>query len=109
MPFESCVPDGTYQLLPHVRPDGTAVLALRNPALGVYYTNEERAGREGRYLICIHVANWVEQVVGCIAPGMVRTISNNRRMVRSSAKAMSLIMDAEPKRLKIIPALGTKE
>ena len=30
MPFESCVPDGTYRLLPHTRPSGAEVLALRN-------------------------------------------------------------------------------
>lgn len=108
VPFESCVPDGSYKLLPHIRPNGDEVLALWNPDNAVYYTDQERAGYPGRYLILFHAANWVEQVVGCIAPGLVRTIADNKRMVRSSREAMRLIMRAEPKRLRIVPACGTK-
>jgi hypothetical protein len=108
VPFESSVPDGSYKLISHIRPNGDEVLALWNPDNSVYYTDQERAGQPGRYLILIHAANWVEQIVGCIAPGMVRTIADNKRMVRSSREAMSLIMAAEPKRLKIVPALGAK-
>jgi hypothetical protein len=107
VPFESCVPDGTYKLLQHVRPDGAEVLALRNPALGVFYTNEERQGRPGRYLVMLHAANYVEEVVGCIAPGMVRTIAGNRRMVRSSREAMALIMATGATQLDIVPRCGT--
>ncbi len=92
MPFESCVPDGMYELIPHIRPNGDKVFALRNPDLAVFYTKQERGDRAGRYLILIHSANWVEQVVGCIAPGLVRTIAENKRMVRSSRAAMRKIM-----------------
>lgn len=108
MPFESCVPDGAYDLIPHRRPDGTQVYALRNPDHHVYYTNEERAGRPGRYLILIHAANWVEQIVGCIAPGLTRTIANNKRMVRSSREAMGKIMAGKYSSIIIEPALGTE-
>lgn len=107
MPFESCVPDGSYQLIPHTRPNGDAVLALRNPDLGVYYTEQERGGRPGRYLILIHAANIVAEVVGCIAPGMVRTIANNQRMVRSSREAMRAIMAGQWDTLDIQPTKGT--
>ncbi len=92
LPFESCVPDGEYDLIQHMRPNGDHVLALRNPDLGVYYTREERADRPGRYLILLHSANWVEQIVGCIAPGLARTIAENKRMVRSSRAAMGHVM-----------------
>ena len=109
MPFESCVPDGEYELIPHTRPNGDRVFALRNPDCGVYYTDQERAGRDGRYLILIHSANWVEQVVGCIAPGLVRTIANNKRMVRSSRQAVSRIMAKRWKTILIEPALGTED
>ena len=109
MPFESCVPDGEYELIPHRRPNGDSVFALRNPDLGVYYTEQERGDRSGRYLILIHSANFVEQVVGCIAPGMVRTIADNRRMVRSSREAMRKIMSHPYTHLSIIPALGAKQ
>jgi hypothetical protein len=63
MPFESCVPDGEYELIPHTRPNGDEVYALRNPDLAVYYTKQERGDNPGRYLILIHSANWVEQAV----------------------------------------------
>ena len=109
MPFESCVPDGEYELIEHTRPNGDRVFALRNPDCGVYYTDQERAGRDGRYLILIHSANWVEQVVGCIAPGLVRTIANNKRMVRSSRQAVSRIMAKRWKTILIEPALGTED
>lgn len=108
MPFESCVPDGEYELLPHTRPDGSQVYALRNPDCGVYYTDQERGDRDGRYLILIHPANWVSQVVGCIAPGLVRTISNNQRMVRSSRNAMRQIMAHKWDSIHIYPACGTE-
>jgi len=107
MPFESCVPDGSYELIKHRRPSGDEVYALRNPDCHVYYTEQERGARPGRYLILIHSANWVEQVVGCVAPGLVRTIANNKRMVRSSRQAMAKIMATDYDSIIIRPALGT--
>jgi len=107
--FESCVPDGEYELIPHVRPNGHEVYALRNHDLHVYYTEAERGDNPGRYLILIHAGNWVADVVGCIAPGMVRTIANNTRMVRSSRPAMNLIMATHYESIRIYPELGTEE
>lgn len=109
LPFESCVPDGTYELIPHRRPNGDLVFALRNPDLGVYYTDQERGKRSGRYLILIHAGNKVADVVGCIAPGMVRTIADNTRMVRSSREAMKLIMETNYDSIIIEPTKGTAE
>lgn len=109
MPFKSCVPDGEYELVPHRRKNGDSVLALRNPDLGVYYSKAERGDRSGRYKILIHSANWVEQISGCIAPGLVRTISENRVMVRSSREAMKQIMAHKWDSILIEPTLGTKQ
>lgn len=109
LPFESCVPDGRYELVPHSRPNGDQVYALRNPDLGVFYTREERGTRPGRYLILLHSANWVEQIIGCIAPGLARTIAENKRMVRSSRAAMALIMARKCSSIIIAPVLGTQE
>jgi len=108
MPFESCVPDGEYMLIQHERPNGDRVFALRNPDLHVYYTKQERGSEPGRYLILCHSANYVEQVVGCIAPGMVRTIYENKRMVRSSREAMRKIMSRKYTSIEIRPACGTE-
>lgn len=106
MPFVSGVPDGAYDLLPHVRADGTQVYALRNPDHGVYYERGERPGA-GRYLILIHSGNFVEESQGCILPGVSRTIYNNRVMVTNSRQAMQMILDAKPKQLVIECACGT--
>lgn len=111
MPNVSCVPDGEYQLLRHARPDGDVVLALRNPDLGVYYSKASMRG-EGRYLILIHAANYVDQVQGCIAPGLGQTISDNRPMVTSSRSAMQKIMawweKQNPSAILIEPCLGAR-
>lgn len=88
MSFESCVPDGEYAFVPHTRPDGTRTVALVNPELGVWYQKEDRPDVWGRYLVLIHAGNRVRDVVGCIAPGLGRTIYENEVMVTSSRAAM---------------------
>lgn len=92
-PFESCVPAGKYQLILHLRSNGDTVPALINAGLGVCYTRVDRVNGVGRYKVLIHSGNWVDDVVGCIAPGTGRTISNGKPMVTSSRKAMSRIME----------------
>jgi hypothetical protein len=92
-PNESCVPAGHYQLINHKRPNGDDVVALVNHGLGVYYLPDERPNGVGRSLILIHVANYVHQIVGCIAPGMGATVTDQGRMVTSSRQAMGILMD----------------
>ena len=111
-PHVSCVPDGSYSLLRHARPNGDVCVALRNPDLGVYYSSENVPEAGGRTLILIHSANFVEELEGCIAPGLTFTISQNRMMVTSSREAMALVMaafDAGDKKLDIAPALGASD
>ena len=107
MPFESCVPDGEYELIPYNRSNGDNVFALRNPDRGVYLSQAEKGDSPGRYKILIHSANFVDEVVGCVAPGVSRTIHQNRRMVTSSRAAMTKIMGNSWDTLTIRPALGT--
>lgn len=113
MPFVSCIPDGSYSLLRHARPNGDRVLALRNPGCGVWYSKANVPDSGGRYLILLHAANRVDEVQGCIAPGLNIIINDNRPMVTSSRAAMRKIMDhferGENINLIIRPALGTKE
>ena len=112
MPFVSCVPDGAYQLLPHVRPNGDFVLALRNPDLGVWYSTANVPDTGGRTLILLHAANRVDEVQGCVAPGLSAIIHENRPMVTSSRAAMKIIMDHyeqhEPDEIVIEPCLGAR-
>lgn len=98
-PYESCVPAGVYQLRFHMRRKGrkrVKVVALVNEDLGVYYLEDDMiaAGPQvGRFLILIHIANWVKDIVGCIAPGRWKSDSAKGRMVSSSGAAMKMIMD----------------
>lgn len=107
MPFKSCVPDGQYELIPYRRSNGDDVYALRNPDLGVYFTKDEKGDAPGRYKILCHAGNFVEDVVGCIAPGIGTTIHNNRPMVTSSRQAMKRIMAHKWETIIIKPTGGT--
>lgn len=106
--FESCVPDGAYKLVPHNRPNGDKVVALVNPDLGVWYQQDQRPDVWGRYLVLIHAGNFVEDIVGCIAPGLSRTIHNNRVMVGSSRAAMKQLDVQKYTSILIKPIEGTK-
>ena len=109
LPFESCVPDGQYELIHYERQNGDHVYALRNTDLGVYFTKQDRGTREGRYKILMHSANKVAQVKGCIAPGLVRTIADDIRQVRSSRRAVAKIMAHKRSSIIIAPDLGTED
>lgn len=97
MPFRSCIPEGEYTIEPWTRPNGERVFIIHNPALGVYKRSDEAKKGHGRYLIFVHAANWVSQVVGCIAPGTSRGILFNpdtgrtERAVMNSNSAMEEI------------------
>ncbi len=98
-PFASCVPDGEYKLEPWTRPNRGEVYILSNPELGVYRLDGDRIGGVGRYLVLIHVANWVTNVVGCIGPGTRRSLMKNpetaryERAVSSSGEAMKILRE----------------
>lgn len=87
----SCVPAGTYKLIPHVH-HGKDVVALVNEELGVYYLEDDMPAEGGRFLILLHIANWSHDVVGCIGPGLWKTDSYQGPMVKSSSDAMKDIM-----------------
>ena len=72
-PFESCVPDGRYTLLPFHRPkNGREVFILLNTDNGVHRFPQDHKAGIGRDLCLIHRANWARQIQGCIAPGIRR-------------------------------------
>lgn len=88
-PFESCIPDGSYRLRGFTRPSGDKAFILSNPDHGVYEDESHlpSVGR-GRYLILIHPGNTVDDVVGCIAPGM----TGSADAVWDSRKAMAMLL-----------------
>lgn len=93
--YESCVAEGTYNLVRHLRPSGEKAWALVNHELDVYYLpHEVPRGREKqtRTLVLIHAGNYVHDVVGCIAPGMARTRTREGGwMVERSREAMNAL------------------
>jgi hypothetical protein len=117
-PFASCVPDGKYQLDPWIRgSDGSEVYILSNPELGVYKLEEDMPNGVGRFLILLHIANYVRNVVGCIGPGIARAILRDKktgtyeRAVSSSGEAMRILRRylgrEETHTLTIRPRCGT--
>jgi len=106
-PFESCVPDGTYRIRAYTRPSGKKSFILSNPDNGVYEKNDERPTTEsGRYKILIHPGNTVDDVVGCIAPGLI----GGDHFVRDSRKAMGKILElleGYEHELRIVPKGAT--
>lgn len=99
LPFKSCVPDGQYRLVPYARRNGDECFKLINEELGVFATESDmRASGSGRYDILAHSANFVHQLVGCIAPGLARTLMTNNttnsmeRTVGSSREAIRLML-----------------
>lgn len=69
---ESCIPDGPYHVQPWNSPRFPNTYILQNNVLGVYMQpNLIPPGQAfGRSAILIHVGNYVQDVLGCIAVGM---------------------------------------
>lgn len=67
----SCVPPGLYQLVRHDTEAHPRSFALVNEGLGVYHLAVP-PGKEGRTACLIHVANFPNELRGCIALGMER-------------------------------------
>ena len=80
--FVSCVPAGTYTLVPFNSPKHGSVLCLFNKEMGITVYEEPGCIR---YSCLIHVANFPRDVVGCIGIGM----QHIGGMVTSSRKAIS--------------------
>ena len=108
--FKSCIPDGEYQLELYQRTNGDWSLRLRNEGLGVYRNKADRPRTGGRWDILIHAGNYVEDVVGCIAPGYRRIINANRLMVTTSRSAMEAILEhfTDGETLSVRPVVGTR-
>lgn len=90
----SCVPEGSYRLVPWTRPSGEKTFALSNPQLDVYQAPfdipRERHGI-ARSLILIHAADYVHDVLGGIGPGLGRSRETCGWAVTGSRDAMNQI------------------
>lgn len=90
LPRQSCVPPGTYTVIPHHSVHFPNTYALVNHELGVYYQpGDIPAGQKwGRSAILMHVANRVQDVVGCIGIGKERGELTGEPAVLRSTLAM---------------------
>lgn len=89
----SCVPPGIYDLVPHSSEAHPDTFALVNLDLWVYHLeNQVPVWRKeyARTAVLIHPANWVEELRGCIAPGMTRTEGPGMR-VSDSRRAFDML------------------
>jgi hypothetical protein len=91
---QSCIPAGTYTLIPYNSPAHGATVVFHNPALGIYGTPEMiPAGSTGRSLCEIHNANWPFQVQGCVAVGQIVTsIAPNGQGVTNSVNTFNALI-----------------
>ena len=74
----SCIPVGTYQAEIYQSPTKGSVYLLQNVP--------------GRTMIEIHAANWVHELLGCIALGMSRGTYNGELGIGSSRAAIDEFM-----------------
>lgn len=93
---KSCVPLGTYRLVKHQSRKHGRTWSLVNHELDVvHYEGDDRDPDEDRATCLLHVANYVNQLEGCIAPG-TRTAKappdkGSDYMVCDSSKAMNIL------------------
>lgn len=80
----SCIPSGEYVMVPHESPNFGKCLAVVNDDMGVVI-NQTPGYRWG---ILLHPANTVNELAGCIAPGM----KFNDNQIFESRRAFNLIM-----------------
>jgi hypothetical protein len=110
--YESCIPDGDYDLVPHSGQRFQNVYAIVNPALGVYrWPTEIPVGQKwGRSAILIHNGNALQNTIGCI---LVGTEHDGERIrdgtSRIALDALREVLGSERHKLRIRPTAGTEE
>lgn len=95
---KSCVPDGTYDLVPYFsNKHHTWTWCLHNAALGIWATPDMipvYAEANGRSVCEIHSANVASELQGCIAPGLGHGILEGQQAVLNSKSAIKVLVDA---------------
>lgn len=82
-PFDSCIPEGEYSLVPHQSKKYGHVLALINHDLHITHFPEPETER---YAILIHAANFPKDVQGCI--GLGDNYIQDKNMVTNSKQSI---------------------
>lgn len=109
---ESCVPDGTYRLVPHDGAKFKNVWVLENPDLGVWASQVPPGLSYGRAAILIHTGNTSDDTEGCILVGRSHGMLGEKHAVFSSRAALEelrAVIGRDAHTLTIRPSLGTSE
>ena len=72
LPSISCIPEGSYWMAPHTRPDGRASFIVWGDTVSQALELASSGERCTRYGILWHPANRPFELKGCIAPGLDR-------------------------------------
>lgn len=83
----SCIPEGVYEVAPDLEGKWTGYPELQNVP--------------GRTEIIIHPGNTVADTQGCILPGMVYELTDDRIVVRSSRLAYNALVHRAGKRFTL--------
>jgi len=92
-PRVSCIPAGTYEVIPHGWEDGSTVKFKR-----VW----EITGVPGRSAILIHQGNTVDDTVGCVLVGTTLGMIDGRRGILGSNAALNKLRATLPKAFTLI-------
>ena len=91
-PFESCVPEGVYRLVPVTSPRWGRTYALVNEQNRVFAAHSDIERDGDRYACLIHAANRASELQGCIAPGeMEGVIGGEWAVLRSGITLTKLL------------------
>jgi hypothetical protein len=83
-PFDSCIPDGVYLITPYKSPRFGDVYIVIGGTVSQF-----KSAQHERYGILFHGANKVQQLAGCLAPGL----SWSGDFLQHSQSALKLMMN----------------
>lgn len=84
-PFVSCIPAGTYNLVPFNSPKFGWCYAVLGLGVGL------QPGEDTRTHILIHAANVMDELSGCIAVGLMLTVMQGKWAIGNSRKAVGML------------------
>jgi len=82
----SCIPEGTYSLQLRNSP------IVQRTSKGKFLQGWEVTGVSGRSLIMIHIANYVDDLLGCIGVGQRQSVIEGKIAVANSAVCFQELM-----------------